>query len=332
MKMVDIFLADDAIPQRIIAKLAIPAIIVGAYYEIEALDDEDYDAMAAITTKAAITIALAFVSGFWIAAASYIALEILWYIFSSYFIDSKAEVMIEKSLFFEGGIRASRSYMLESLEKGDGFYFIRRGYKNVPLQAKNIHSIGNPKVVIDFIYNNYEANKKDFHAAAMYECSEIYRAIKGIKIDVYKKPVYIPNEKAKNRANVSGYLLINKAYSSDINVIYLLEDDKIDRDKVIEVDTDKITDEVIRSNLSDDSDVVIDLFKSFRKEKITIEGMQAESKKKYSILIDSKETSAKFNLDIEYSFVNAPYHNTWNLYLNGLNEVPLNNDDLEQIG
>ncbi len=60
--------------------------------------------------------------------------------------------------------------------------------------------------------------------------------------------------------------------------------------------------------------------------------MQAESKKKYSILIDSNETSAKFELDIAYSVVNAPYQNTWSLYLNGLNEVPLDDDDLEQIG
>ncbi len=326
------FTTGDVIPQQIIAKLAIPAIIIGAYYEIEALDNEDYDAMAAITTKAAITVALAFVSGFWIAAAGYIALEILWYLFSSYFMDSKAEVMIERSLFYESGTNDRRSYMLQSLERGDGFYLIKRGYRDASLQAKDIHSIGNPKAVREFIYKNYEANKQDFMAAAMYEFSEIYRTLKGIKIDVYKKPLYLPNEEARNRANISGYLLTNKAYSDDIRMIYLLEDDKIDMDRFIEVDASKITDEEIRSNLSDKSDVVIDLFRSFRENKITAENMQAESKKKYSILIDSKETSAKFDLDIQYNFVEAPYQNTWSLYLNALNEVPLNNDDLEQIG
>lgn len=331
MMMVDFLLAEDSLPQRIIAKLAIPAIIIGAYYEAEALDNEDYDAMVAITTKAAITIALAFVSGFWIAAAGYIALEILWYVFSSYFVDSRVEIMIERSLFYESGIYGRRSYMLSSLETGNGFYLIKRGYKDAPLQAKNIHSIGNPKVVREFIYKNYAANKKDFIAAARYEFSSIFRVLKGIKIDAYKKPFYLPNEGASKRANISGYLSVNKEYFNDINGIYLLEDDKIDADKLIETDECKIKDEKTRDNLSNKDDVVIDLFKSFRENRITIESMQAESKKKYSILIDSKETSVKFDLDIRYSFIDAPYQDTWNLYLDDINEVPLSDDDLKQV-
>jgi len=172
--------------------------------------------------------------------------------------------------------------------------------------AKDITKIGGVKPVIDFIYKNYEEHKTALNAAAMYEFSEIYRAL-------------------------SGYLAVNKAYAKDIRVIYLLEDDKINLDNFIEVDESKVTDEEILSNLSDKNDVVIDIFKSFRKNEITIESMQTESQKKYSILIDSEETSVKFDLDIKYSFIETPYHNTWNLYLNDLNEVPLSDDDLKQI-
>ena len=264
-------------------------------------------------------------SGFWIAAAGYIALEILWYVFSSYFIDSRAEIMIERSLFYESGINGRRSYMLSSLERGDGFYLIKRGYKDAHLQAKNIHSIGNAKVVREFIYKNYKANKKDFIAAARYEFSEIYRALKNITVKVEKIPTYFKNSTQDIELNLNGYLRVNKEYYNEMKgMIYLIEND--DYTDSILIDATEAHDK--------DKDKLIDIFNSF-KEGLSPTKLDEDSKNNYNILIDSGATSVKYKLDIEYNYHTEAMGNKFikkiNYYLDELMPMPLTSQDLELL-
>jgi hypothetical protein len=319
--MVDFLLAENSIPQKIIAKLAIPAVVIGAYYEVQALDDEDYDAMLMISTKAAITIALAFVSGIWIAAAGYIALEILWYFFSGYFIDSKSEVMIEKSLFFQNG---RRPYILESLSTGNGSYYIRRGYKDALMSAKDITMIGGAKDVRDFIYKNYEDNKKDIQTAAMYEFSEIFRALKNISIEVEKIPTYT-NLSSNIKLNINGYLRVNKEYYEEMKgMIYLIENDNYSDYTFI--DATEAHDK--------GKDKLIDIFESFKKG-FSLDKLDEDSKKNYHILIDSGATSVKYKLGVEYN-PNTTWEGnstvkTIDYYLDEIILKPLNSQDLELL-
>ncbi len=331
MVMVDFLLAEHSIPQKIIAKLAIPAVIVGAYYEVEALDNEDYDAMLMISTKAAITVALAFVSGIWIAAAGYIALEILWYLFSSYFIDSRVEVMIEKSLFYQNG---RRPYILESLSTTNKQYYIRRGYRDALMSAKDITMIGGAKAVRDFIYKNYEKNKKDLQTAARYEFSEILRALKNISIKVEKIPThnyyneYINNYQQTIDLNLNGHIRVNKEYYDEMRgVIYLIEDNNYSDYTFI--DATEATDK--------DKDKLIDIFESFKKD-VSSNKLEEASKKDYHILIDSGVngvTSIKYKLGIEYyyrtEYIGNQFVKKINYYLDELIPTPLSSQDIELL-
>ncbi|WP_324172379.1 hypothetical protein [Sulfurimonas sp.] len=322
MIMVDFLLAEHSVPQKIIAKLAIPAVVVGAYYEMVSLEDEDYDAMLMIGTKAAIIVALAFVSGMWIAAIGYIALEILWYIFSGYFIDSRVEVMIEKSLFYQDG---RKPYILESLSTTTGNYYIRRGSRDALMQAKDITKIGGTKEVREFIYKNYSDNKQALQAAARYEFSEIYRALKNISIEVEKVPTYFLNFTKTMNLNLNGYLRVNKDYYEEMEgLIYLIKDDNY---------TDYILIDATEA-IDKENDKLIDIFTSF-KEELSEAKLDEDRKKNYTILIASGITSVKYKLDIKYNSKNdwlgTKLVKEINYYLNELIPMPLSPRDLELL-
>ena len=179
--------------------------------------------------------------------------------------------------------------MLESLESGDGFYLIKRGYREVPMQAKNIHRIGNAKTVRDFIYKNYEANKQDFKAAAAYEMSSLYRLLNNVSISVKNIEKNYPVPDSRYPVNINGYLHINKEYFREINTVWLIENDNYEHPIAINI-----------NNAQDYSnDKLLDIFTRF-KEHPTLKRLEKYDKNHYTIVIDSGASSIKYKLDIWY--------------------------------
>ena len=204
--------------QKVLIKLAIPTVIYGAYHEIASLDDEDYDARIAISVKAGLTIALMlFATGIGEVLVIGIAIELIWMKLSGYFIDSKMEVMIEKSLFYQEG---RKPYILESLSSDTNPYLL----KGVEKPIKDITLSRKAKEVRDFIYINFQAHKKELQAAFAYEMSSIYATLKDVDIRTSLKT----NDYTSNNApyHICSYVSINKEFYREIKRMVLLEDDK----------------------------------------------------------------------------------------------------------
>ena len=232
----------------------------------------------------------------------------------------------KKSLFYQDG---RKSYLLESLSSDTEEYL----YKGNSKKIKDITLTQNAKEVRDFIYENYKDHKKALQAAAQYEFSSIYKALQNIKIEAYKRPFYLPYP--QGRVNVSGYLLVNKEYSKEMDIIYLLEEDSCERYTTIFPDDCMVTDEEVRDNVSNADDVVIDIFKSFR-ENINLDTLNEVNQKKYSILISSGSTSSKYDLGIRYSAMEPQWkggrlRQDRNLYLDKLVPQPLTPQDLKLL-
>lgn len=200
------------------------------------------------------------------------------------------------------------------------------------MSAKDITTIGGAKEVRDFIYKNYEDHKKALQAAAQYEFSSIYKALQNIKIEDYQRPFYIPYPQGK--VNISGYLLVNKEYIKEMDMIYLLEENSYERYKTIFPDECIITDEEVREDVSDSDDIVVDIFQSFR-ENVNLDTLPELSKRKYSILINSGATSSKYDLGIRYSPMSywngTQQRKDYNLYLDKLIPQTLTSQDLELL-
>ena len=317
---------EEIVFQKVLAKLAVPAVVIGGVCDmLEQIEDEDYDAAIAITIKTAATVALMLlVSGIGWALIVGFAIEALWWSVSGYFIDSKIKKGIKRSLFCDTG---ARRYMLESLEKGDGFYLTRRDYREVPMQAENIHHIGNAKAVRDFIYKNYEANKKDFKAAAAYEMSSLYRLLNNVTITVknIEKNYSVPD--SRYPVNINGYLHINKEYFREIKSIWLIENDNYEYPFPI----------AINDAEDDSSDKLLNIFTKFKKNP-ALKQLEECSKNNYTIVIDSGAASVKYKLDIwfhkesDISYYSGnetikQYHFT----LNGIDQLPLTQQDMQLL-
>jgi len=206
--------------QRVLTKLAIPIVMFGAYHEIASLDDEDYDAMVAISLKAGLTIALMlFATGIGEILVIGIAIELIWMKVSGYFIDSNMKVMIEKSLFYQGSKR--NPYIMESLSRDGQLY----NYKGNDKKIVDVPRMQKPKDVRDFIYMNYSDHKKELQSAFANEVSATYAMLKGVKIETST----IPSAKytvGEANYSVCSYVGINKDFYKEIKRIVLLEDDK----------------------------------------------------------------------------------------------------------
>jgi len=313
---------EESIPQQILAKLAIPIVIINSYYEIEALDNEDYDAMIMITAKTAMVIAIGIVASFGVAAIAYITIELSWYLLSHYFIDSPVEVMIEKSLFYQG---ARRSYLMESLSKSEGRYATLRGHREVWMNAKDIRTLGEFTNTRDFIYKNYEAHKEAILAAELYEFSSYNQTLQDISVKVVKKSQY-ENLAPKIDLNRSGYIAVNKRYYNETmsGIIYFIKNSNYSDPIMLDVSDAK----------EENGAMLIDVFTPFKEEKhITIEQLLKYLKNNYSILIDAKGSSQKFKLDIHYHKQQAELFSVAKIdfYLDGLTTEPLTPQDIKLI-
>jgi len=231
--------------------------------------------------------------------------------------------MIEKSLFYQHG---RRPYILESLSTTDERFYITRGRNpNALMLAKDITKIGGVKPVIDFIYKNYEEHKTALNAAAMYEFSEIYRALKNISIEVEKIPTYYTNSSKDIEVNLNGYIKVNKEYYEDMKgIIFFIKNDDYSDLSTIDATQAK----------TEGKDKVIDIFESFKKE-LSVNALDKESKNNYSILIDSGATSVKYKLDIHYDrhteLIGNQMIEKINYYLNDIELLPLTSQDLELL-
>jgi len=323
-QMIEFLFKEEALPQKMLAKLAIPAIVVGAYYQIEALDDEDYDAMIAISAKAALVIALGFVTGIGIALVAAIALELIWMYVSSFFIDTRTEVLVEKSLFYQGSKRTP--YILESLSVGNKTYV----FDDKPTKIKKIERLGGLKATRDFIYNNYKEHKQEFQAAVSYEFSSIFRALQNIEVKVYKKPTYYTSRDIK--LNFNGNIMVNKDYYKQINNVYLIQNDNYEDNAIIDYSTTvdfKEDDENMGKK-----NKLINIFTPF--QPIIMTKLSEASKDIYTVLIDSGATSVKYKLDISYYkgrtyWVKNQLISDYNFYLDDLVSMPLTNDDIQLL-
>jgi len=319
--MVNSLFADEAILQKSISKLAVPAIVVGTYYEIEALDDEDYDAMVAVTAKAGIFIAIAvFASGTWVAIGIGLAIgaiiETLWYFYSRYLIDSRVEILVEKSLFYQRGDRTP--YVLESLSADNHTYI----YNGKETEIKNIERLGNLKATRDFVYNNYEKYSQAFQTAISHEFNSYHVALQGVEVKKFRqdfdKVSYFPYD---------GYMLamgdlvsINKSFYKRINQAYLVIDGKT-------FDAQEIN---YKEHTVDGNYCIIKLLEHFY-DVDSLRWPEIEDRV-FHILLSSDTISVKYKLDIVYSSTlkrfNGSDRRTRELHVKDLHEEPLLEDDL----
>ncbi|WP_457745919.1 hypothetical protein, partial [Sulfurimonas sp.] len=319
--MVDSLFADEAVLQKAISKLAVPAIVVGAYYEIEALDNEDYDAMVAVSAKASIFVAIAvFASGTWVAIGIGLAIgaiiETLWYFYSKYLIDSRVEILVEKSLFYQGDGR--KPYILESLSVDNHTYI----YNDKETNIQDIKRLGSLKATRDFIYNNYEQHKQAFKTAISHEFNSYHIALQGVEVKKYvqdlEKVPYYPHD---------GYMLamgdlvaINKSFYEKIEQAYLIIEGKTFEAKEINY----------KEHTVDGEDCVIKLLGEF----YNVDSQQWHKLEggRYHILLSSDTISVKYKLDVVYSSTVKRFHGsdrrTRELHLKDLHQEPLLEDDL----
>ncbi|PHR55862.1 MAG: hypothetical protein COA44_09480 [Arcobacter sp.] len=294
--------------QRVLTKLAIPIVIFGGYHQIASLDDEDYDAVVAISLKTGLTIALMlYATGIGEILVIGIAIELIWMKLSGYFIDSKLEVMIEKSLFYQNG---RKSYLLESLSNDTKEYLYKGSNKNI----KDIVLTQKPKDVRDFIYVNYADHKKEINAAFNYEISSIYAALKGVNIETSTIPKNYKS--SQGTYSICSYMSISKDFYKEITRIVLLEDGK-----EIELDINK-------HELHKGKEFIDLLTHILIKDKSVL---LEHSKKDTKLLLHSDTISLKYDVIYFYDDV-SNYTNRsegGSLKIIDLKPIPLNKDDCE---
>lgn len=270
------------------------------------MDDEDYDATVAISVKTGLTIGLMlFATGIGEILIIGIAIELLWMMFSSYFKDSRVEVMIEKSLFYQDGRKA---YILESLSSDGGEYLDKGSSKRI----QDITLSQKPKDVRDFIYANYKDHKKELNAAFSYEMSSIFAALKGVNIEKSRRSKQYKSSKATYA--VCSYISISKEFYKDIKRIVLLEDDK-----EIEIDISK-------HKLKNDKEY-IDILTHMDISNSSI--LQEYPKKDTKLLLHSDTISLKY--DVTYYYDDASKYlaraTGGALKIIDLKSLPLTKDD-----
>lgn len=324
-QMVNVLFADEALPQKAISKLAVPAIVVGSFYEIQALDDEDYDAMIAVTAKAAIFIAIAVLaSGTWVAIGIGLAIgaivETLWYFYSKYLIDSRVEILIEQSLYYQGTKRTP--YILESLSTGNTTY-IFNDKEDTPI--KEITNLGGLKATRDFIYNNYADRAQEFQTALSHEFNSIHAALQGVQVKKYVEDLREQRymQKDGHMLRMGDLVALNKDFYKEMKQAYLVINAQTMSAKKIDFQKHKV----------DGKDYIINLLGYLYN--IHSQHWKEMSESTFHLLLSSDHISVKYKLDVVYSSTSKYFEKnslipqwTRELHVADLHTEPLLEDDL----
>ncbi|WP_345980436.1 hypothetical protein [Sulfurimonas sp. HSL3-2] len=307
---------------KLMAKVGLVAIAISAVYDINHLQEDDFDGGVAIVTKNLTIIALMVAPGMlatvpaigWIAALGVLAVELAWeFYLKDMFVDTPLESYIMKSLLFH---KFDDDSILAPMFSPLGYaiyrYYSGKPYKSILFaEAVNaqhkqlVQGFDTLEDVQNFIGDNQDKYAELFNNALQYELSALKAVAFGYKVDVldpeskdyYGMPqelqttIKIPKEMLQN--NIQIMLKIDTEYKT----IYESPDTPLGKMPPMPKD---FTYDIIERKFLRNGKVVTSN---------DINGLEAEmlSKKDISLLIVNRDIALKYKIQLHCVYDKAEY-------------------------